>query len=145
MSRVFFAECRSYRPEEVSAGLKRIFSRSEISRVFRSGEKVLVKPNFLIPAEDERAVTTHSAVVLGLCRILLDSGCRVAVGESPGMGTLSACLSRQGLVEPLKKLGVRAVGFTVPKPFPLPGGRIVKSVPLAAEIAEFDAVVPRRN
>ncbi|MBU2495843.1 MAG: DUF362 domain-containing protein [Candidatus Omnitrophota bacterium] len=141
MSKVVFAECRTYSPAEVLAATQRIFEALDVDHLFRRTEKVLIKPNFLLPSGDETAVTTHSQVLLALCRLLLDLGCRVAIGESPGIGTLAACIARKGLGEPLKKMGVSVVEFTRPEPVPLPEGRAVKSVPVAAELRDFDAVI----
>jgi len=141
MNKVVFAECRTYSPAEVLAATQRIFEVLEANLLFRRTEKVLIKPNFLIPSGDETASTTHSQVLLALCRLLLDLGCQVAIGESPGVGTLSACIVRKGLGEPLKKMGVSIVEFTRPEPVSLPEGRIVKSVPVAAELRDFDAVI----
>jgi len=140
-SKVVFAECRTYAPGEVLAATQKIFEALEAGCLFRRTEKVLVKPNFLLPSGDETALTTHSGVLLALCRLLLDLGCRVAIGESPGIGSLAACLARNGLDEPLKKMGVSVAEFTRPQPVLLPAGRMVKSVPVAAELRDFDAVI----
>jgi len=141
MDKVVFAECRTYSPVEVLAVTQRIFEALEAGLLFRRTEKVLIKPNFLLPSGDEIPVTTNSQVLLALCRLLLDLGCRVAIGESPGIGTLAACIAKKGLGEPLKKMGVSVVEFTRPEPVLLPEGRIVKSVPVAAELKDFDAVI----
>ncbi len=136
-----FAECRTYSPDEVLAAAQRIFETLEAGRLFRRTEKVLVKPNFLLPSGDESVLGVHSRVLLALCRLLLDLGCRVSIGESPGMGTLAGCIARKGMGGPLKKMGVPVVEFTRPEPVFFPEGRMVKSVPLSVELSNFDAVV----
>ncbi|PIP16501.1 MAG: hypothetical protein COX46_01850 [bacterium (Candidatus Ratteibacteria) CG23_combo_of_CG06-09_8_20_14_all_48_7] len=141
MDKVFVAECRSYSPAEVYQATLRLFEALDCQHLFKPGEKVLIKPNFLIPSGDDQPITTHSQVLLALSRLLLDCGCRVAVGDSPGMGSLSACITRKGLAEPLGRLGVPVVEFTNSVSRPLPGGRVVKKVPVAKEILEFDAVI----
>ncbi|MCX5642210.1 MAG: DUF362 domain-containing protein [Candidatus Omnitrophica bacterium] len=141
MSKVVFAECRTYVPVEVLAATQRIFETLGVHHLFRRTEKVLIKPNFLLPSGDENPTTTNSQVLLALCRLLLDLGCQVAIGESPGIGTLTACIARKGLGAPLKKMGVSVVEFTRPQPVLLPEGRMVKSVPVAAELRDFDAVI----
>ncbi len=141
MSKVIFAECRTYSPIEVLAATQRIFEALDVGHFFQRTEKVLIKPNFLLPSGDETPVTTNSQVLLALCRLLLDLGCQVAIGESPGIGTLSACIAKKGLGESLKKMGVSVVEFTRPEAVALPEGRIVKSVPIAAELRDFDAVI----
>ena len=141
MSKVVFAECRTYAPGEVLAAAQKIFEALGAHLFFHRTEKVLIKPNFLLPSGDETAVTTHSQVLLALCRLLLDLGCRVAIGESPGIGTLADCIARKGLGEPLKRMGVSIVEFTEPEPISLPSGRMVKRVPVAREVRDFDAII----
>ncbi|HNQ35446.1 MAG TPA: DUF362 domain-containing protein [bacterium] len=139
--RVALAGCADYRPETVAAALERLAAALDLPERFRSGERVLVKPNFLFPAGDDRPLTTHSEVILVCCRMLLDLGCRVALGDSPGWGSLAAVLERKGLVGPLKQLGVSVAEFSAVGEWPLPEGRIVKRLPLAAVLDDFDAVI----
>lgn len=51
---------------------------------FKPGEKVLIKPNFLMEAEPYEAVTTHPNFVVVLAKILKERGCSVFVGDNPG-------------------------------------------------------------
>lgn len=141
MSKVVFAECRTYEPSEVYAASAKIFEALEAGRLFRRTEKVLIKTNFLMPYADDFPATTHSQVLLVLCRLLLDMGCRVTIGDSPGIGTMSACIAKKNLGEPLKKLGVPWIEFNRLEPVSFPEGRVVKSIPLAAELRDFDAII----
>ncbi len=48
------------------------------------GSRVLLKVNMLTAKPPQRAITTHPQVVAAMAGLLLDRGCRVAVGDSPG-------------------------------------------------------------
>jgi len=135
------AACQSYSADDVFRAVREIFEAMGAKRLFQSGEKVLLKPNFLQPSEDEKAITTHSQVLLVLCQCFLDWGCRVAIGDGPGIGSVPECIARQRLADPLKRLGVSVVNFTRTVTVALPQGRVVKSVPVAAELNQFDAVI----
>ncbi len=50
----------------------------------KRGERVLLKVNLLMKKRPEEATTTHPAFVEALAEILLDHGCRVVIGDSPG-------------------------------------------------------------
>ncbi len=48
------------------------------------GERVLLKVNLLMKKRPEEATTTHPAFVEALAEILLEHGCEVIIGDSPG-------------------------------------------------------------
>ncbi|OPL20109.1 MAG: hypothetical protein AVO35_01255 [Candidatus Aegiribacteria sp. MLS_C] len=48
------------------------------------GAVVLLKVNMLSAKEPHRAITTHPEVVAAMAELLLERGCRVQVGDSPG-------------------------------------------------------------
>ncbi len=50
----------------------------------RRGAVVLLKVNMLSAKEPHRAITSHPDVVAALAELLLEKGCRVQVGDSPG-------------------------------------------------------------
>lgn len=49
-----------------------------------TGDRVLLKVNMLAAKHPARAITTHPAVVAAVASLLLDRGCRVDIGDSPG-------------------------------------------------------------
>jgi len=49
-----------------------------------SGAKVLLKVNMLSAKKPEKAITTHPAVVAALADLLIEKGCSVGIGDSPG-------------------------------------------------------------
>jgi uncharacterized protein (DUF362 family)/NAD-dependent dihydropyrimidine dehydrogenase PreA subunit len=48
------------------------------------GAKVLLKVNMLAAKKPARAITTHPAVVAAVADLLIERGCSVGVGDSPG-------------------------------------------------------------
>jgi len=50
----------------------------------KSGDKVLVKPNFLSFNPPEKAVTTHPVFIRTVVKFLLSNGLKVLVGDIPG-------------------------------------------------------------
>jgi len=47
-------------------------------------QAVLLKPNLLSGKAPEKAVTTHPEFIRALTEILLDYGCKITIGDSPG-------------------------------------------------------------
>jgi uncharacterized protein (DUF362 family)/ferredoxin len=67
-----------------------------------AGRRVLVKPNCLMAAAPERAVTTHPSLVRALVRALRRRGAAVTVGDNPGArayGAARASFAAAGLLE----------------------------------------------
>ncbi|MDD4567307.1 MAG: DUF362 domain-containing protein, partial [Methanoculleus chikugoensis] len=84
---VAVARCDDYVPEKVDAAVRRAVELvGGIGRFVAPGERVLLKPNLLQGQEPERCVTTHPAVVAAVARLLVEHGCRVVIGDSPGAG-----------------------------------------------------------
>ncbi|MEI8348591.1 MAG: DUF362 domain-containing protein [Candidatus Omnitrophota bacterium] len=54
------------------------------AKLFSPADKVLLKPNLLMPASPEEAIVTHPVFVEAVGCILKEMGCTVAIGDSPG-------------------------------------------------------------
>lgn len=49
-----------------------------------NGKNVLIKPNLLMRASPDKAVTTNPAIVEAVCNILVSHGANVTIADSPG-------------------------------------------------------------
>ena len=80
----------------------------------RPGDRVLVKPNCISNVLADRPAQTHPAVIVEVCRQLLDYGARPFVGDSPAWGSLIGNLRILGVLDDLARLGVPVVPFKRP-------------------------------
>lgn len=80
---------------------------------FRFGERVLVKPN-LVSRRQAGLSCTHPAVVLAVCRHLVDRQVRVLVGDSPSFGSARQVAGACGLLAALRGLDVPVVTLDRP-------------------------------
>lgn len=73
----------NYDIDKISAvifkGLDTVFGKN----YFKKNETILIKPNLLIPAEPEEAITTHPNVIISIAKILRQKGCKVYVADNP--------------------------------------------------------------
>jgi uncharacterized protein (DUF362 family)/NAD-dependent dihydropyrimidine dehydrogenase PreA subunit len=105
------------------------------------GKKVLVKPNLLGPFPPESAVCTHPAMIGALRRQLNARGCRLMIGDNPG-------IRGYGMVEKTARVsgvgdaaGDDFVNLTLrPRQFEL-DSRFATSVFISSEILEADILV----
>ncbi|MDR2017636.1 MAG: DUF362 domain-containing protein [Syntrophobacterales bacterium] len=75
------------------------------------GAKVLLKPNLLSGKPPEKAVTTHPAIIRAMSELLLDKGCEVHVGDSPGYESTEKSLKLSGVMSIIKQLGLSIATF----------------------------------
>lgn len=111
----------------------------------KSGDKVLVKPNFIMPRSAESAATTHPEVILAVVSLLKDLGCQVAVGDSPGMGSAEAVIRKLGIYDALKQYRAELVELRTPAAVSvsqrLPFEPRFKNLLLAKEVFDYDRVI----
>ena len=77
-----------------------------MEKFVKSGETVLLKPNFIAPKPRQNATQTDPALLIALAKLLKDFGARPFVGDSPAWGDVFDCAKILDLDEPLRKLGV---------------------------------------
>jgi len=127
--------CSNYDPANVTSAVERIFSLLGGGENFiGKSDRVLLKPNFIIPAEPARAVQTDPAVILAVAQIVKDFGGKPFVADSPAWHNVWASIKSLQLDGPLKKLGVDVASLNHPKRFKTAGGNIgISSVALDAD------------
>ncbi|MBM4313989.1 MAG: DUF362 domain-containing protein, partial [Deltaproteobacteria bacterium] len=134
--RVSCVRCDDYDPEKVNRALTGTLAHLSVS--FKSGMKVLIKPNLMSPVMPERAITTHPVVLEELCKIIKAAGAEVLIGESAFYNTDRAF----GLcgIEPLTRYA-RLINFEKePKRFVSFGGKI-GAVPLPEILFQVDSII----
>ncbi|MFO7899097.1 MAG: DUF362 domain-containing protein [Planctomycetota bacterium] len=141
-ARVALARCEGYSPDEVARAVSALLAGlGGIERFLPADGRVLLKPNLLKAVEPDAAVTTHPEVLRAVGRAVLDAGREVAVGDSPGVGTLAAAMERSGLGAVARELGAAVKPFDEPVPVPRPGGARFRRVELARAAVDAPAII----
>jgi len=105
----------------------------------QSGMRVLIKPNLLLPAAPEKAITTHPLVVKAVVEYVLEKGAMPVVADSPGMGSFEKILSKGGYLDATGGLDVvfrpfrESASVDIGKPF--------GTISLAREALRADFVI----
>ncbi len=107
----------------------------------RPGQRVLLKPNILGGFRPERAATTHPTVVRAAILLAQEAGARVAVGDSPGVGSLAAAAKASGVVAALEGTGAGLADFDHAQDFELSTNTIAKRLTLARAVADADVII----
>ena len=100
---VALTRCPDYTADKVSNCLKRQFDLlGGLSEFVKSGDTVLIKPNFIAPKSANHATQTHPVVITELAKILLDFGVKPFVADSPAWQNTFACANKLKLDESLE-------------------------------------------
>ena len=141
-SKVVIVVCKDYDGDKVykaiSDGLNAL---GGISTFISHEEKILVKPNFLSPAEAEKVITTNPAVIKAVCRILSEQGYHnIKVGDSPAHGSCRSAFDKLNLNEG-DLSGAVIADMSKEKLVSFPEGKTCKNFYYAEEVTEADAII----
>jgi uncharacterized protein (DUF362 family) len=105
-----------------------------------SGDKVLLKPNLLIGRPAAQCVNTHPLIVKAVAQLVMDSGCKVIIGDSPQLGSAKKVAAWCGLEDVAKELGIAVVDFD-PVEVKFPEGKVFKTIVIGKPLMEVDKVI----
>ena len=102
-----------------------------------TGQQILLKPNLVARSNTELSCTNPS-VVSAVCKVLLDMGAKVTVGDSPAFGSAAHVAKANGIHDSLKKLGVPLITLDKPVPLNLSFG---KDIGISSRALEQDMII----
>jgi uncharacterized protein (DUF362 family)/ferredoxin len=141
-SKVAVVRCDSYDEERVYAAVKRGMELLGGAGAFAAaGERILLKPNVLVGAKPEEAVTTHPAVLAAAIRLFSEAGARLSYGDSPGFGKPAEALSKCGLAAAAERFGVPLGEFERGRSVDFPQGSFGTRFDIAQACLEADGIV----
>jgi uncharacterized protein (DUF362 family)/Pyruvate/2-oxoacid:ferredoxin oxidoreductase delta subunit len=147
-ARVVAARCADYDFEGVRAALREVLAPwGGMAAFVKPGERIALKPNLLLGAGPEQAITTHPAVAAAVALAVREAGAHPVVVESPGSGILHT----KSVVERVyRKAGYREVadryGFELSldmewEAVSYPEARLARRLEVMAPILRADGVI----
>ena len=106
--------CETYELDAVRQAVTAVLAPlGGIGRFVRPGMRVLLKPNLLVAADLERAISTHPAVVQAVVELVQDAGATALIGDSPGGpgGDGRRVWRGTGMTGVAERVGARLVPF----------------------------------
>lgn len=142
-SEVAILYCDTYQEETVYRKMKKgLELLGGLARFVSPQEKILLKPNLVRRAENDRAVVTHPAVAGAMARILREAGCgEIRCGDSCGIGSARKAMEGAGMDKALEPYGVELVEFHEAMEVPFPEGKMAREFLLARPVTEADALI----
>jgi uncharacterized protein (DUF362 family)/NAD-dependent dihydropyrimidine dehydrogenase PreA subunit len=146
--RVAISRCGDYDEEKVSRAVSEALALlGGASSYVKPGQRVLLKPNLLMRAAPERAVTTHPSVLRAVIAAVQEAGAGdIVVADSPGgrttAGMWRALFEQSGLAAVCSEAGVRSGPLDAEVlRVNAPAGKLYTSFNLGAEVARADVVI----
>ncbi len=81
---VSIEKCGSYNEAEIQAALAGAIEAIDGLAFIKPGMTVGIKTNLVAAVVPDKAATTHPAVLKALCKMILEKGASVVIGDSPG-------------------------------------------------------------
>jgi len=145
MAVVSVVKCETYEIERVRQALITVLEPLGGIRAFvRPGQRVLLKPNLLMPARPERAITTHPAVVEAVVELVQSAGGEAVIFDS---GPVAAGLVVRrayrdaGLMEVAGRTGAALCCDIAAIQVPAPESVLLKRLDLVKISQEVDVVI----
>jgi len=147
MSQVAIVKCPDYNQSNVDASLTKALELiGGLSNIIKSGQKVLLKPNLLMEAAPEAAITTHPAIVHAIAKQIFKLGAKVYATDSSGdpnvnfekametTGIKAAVESAGGEIVHPQKSGVAIIDSPS-------GNKRIKKINLIKAIIDADVII----
>ena len=116
-----------------------------MGRFVHADQRVLVKPNLLLPSHPDKAIITHPTVVRAVVRLVQEAGGRVLIADNPG-----SPITRLAWLRAYEQTGLAAIAAETgaelevefrPRQHPFPGGRLLKAIDTSHFVDECDVVI----
>jgi uncharacterized protein (DUF362 family)/NAD-dependent dihydropyrimidine dehydrogenase PreA subunit len=146
-NRVALLKCPDYDPARVEAAVRRAVDLlGGMKQFVSSGQQVLVKPNLLMAAEPDRAITTHPALVRAVVILVQEAGGQVLIADNPFVVPGSRAgwqnlYERTGLAAVAAETGAQLNTRILPQQQPHPRGELIKLVDTSSFLLEAEVVI----
>ncbi len=140
-AQVSIKKCQDYSYDQVYRAVKEgVDLLGGMGSFVSTGERVLLKPNFLVGRSPEKCVNTHPAVVKAVAQLVLETGARPMIGDSPQMGSALKVAEKCGVAEAARELGIEIVEFE-PVDVKHPQGKCFKQFTVGKVVLEADKII----
>ena len=83
-NKVFAINCEGYNQEMTYEKLKELLLKNNLLDFVKKDMVIAIKANLVAAMKPDSAATTHPSLLISLCKVLLELGAKVIVGDSPG-------------------------------------------------------------
>jgi uncharacterized protein (DUF362 family)/NAD-dependent dihydropyrimidine dehydrogenase PreA subunit len=145
MAVVSIAKCETYEIDQVRRALTAALEPlGGIGAFVRPGQRVLLKPNVLMPVRPERAITTHPAIVEAVAELVQGAGGEVVIFDSGPVPTglvVRRAYRDAGILEVAERTGATLHDDIAAVQVSAPESVLLKRLDLVKLCREVDVVI----
>ena len=142
MSKVALVRCENYDYDQVKSAVQKGIDLLGGPSIFaKSGEKILLKPNWIMAVSPEKAATTHPIVFKSVAQIFQSIGVNLTYGDSPGFGSPENAAKKTGCAEVAKELNIPLANFNSGKEVFFAEAIQNKKLTIANGVLESDGLI----
>lgn len=141
MPKVCVIQCDGYDTNKVQKAVNAAFQEFHAEQYFKSGEKILLKPNLLSAKPPEKAVTTHPSVFRAVAVALKEYHVELSCGDSPGLDSTEKAMKISGIGEVANELGISPADFTGSFCMEYPQGKLTQKFQFVNAVRDNDGIV----
>ena len=146
MNNVSLRSCNSYKYEEVKSQVEKLINDlGGLEKYIKRDSKVFIKLNLVIKKKPDEVATTHPMVLKVIAEKLLELGCKVIVGDSPGgpytKSSLKGVYKTCGIEDVCEELGIELNYDTSEVKVENLNGKILKYMTVIKPIVDADHVI----
>lgn len=146
MKNVSLRSCNSYKYEEVKSQVDKLINDlGGLEKYIKRDSKVFIKLNLVIKKKPDEVATTHPMVLKVIAEKLLELGCKVIVGDSPGgpytKSSLKGVYKTCGIEDVCEELGIELNYDTSEVKVENLNGKILKYMTVIKPIVDADHVI----
>ncbi len=109
-TRVALLRCPNYEEGRVRESINQCLELLGPAEAFvKPGQRILLKPNFLMRADAKSGSLTHPAVIKGVAGWVKDRGATPVIGDSPAFGSARSVANGLGLAQWIKQEGIEVI------------------------------------
>lgn len=145
-NRVYVAPCSDY--SQAGSVIDELLEMmGGMNRFVQTGETLILKPNLLMAASPDRAVSTHPDIVAAVARQVKSSGGNAIIADSPGSGyaytgpTLKRLYKKCGMIEAAETAGIDINLDTSYQNKRFSEGRLIKRFEIISPVLDADGVL----
>ena len=133
---VALQRCNSYKPPQVYRAIRtQLELLGGVDHFIQKGQRVLIKPNLIIPKPADIPAQTHPEVIYAMAQIVKEQGALPVIGDSPAWGTTAGCLKALAVAERLTAIGAEIVNLNQPVRMRIEGANVgVSRAALEADV-----------
>jgi len=150
-TRVSITKCKSYNKKDLKKAINNCVSLlGGFGNFLNSNSKIVIKPNFLLAATPEKAITTHPLFIEAVIENIIDiteSNKNIVIADSFGPATpynrtgMERVYEATGVLDVAKRTGCRLNYSTEYESLSYRQGRVIKKIEIIKPIIEADVII----